>query len=97
MIKELSKRFTEVIEVLQYLSYEEYDKIPRDIIEYIMKHKDSNYAWKYDTSKELYEQNLPKETISILAYINIEFLVNDAQKKYLKKVYRLNDIASNIE
>lgn len=91
MNEELSKRFTEVYEVLKCMSKQEYDKIPSDIIEYIRNNKDNEYIWNIDKTKKLYEQNLNIDTVAILSYINMEYLVNEEQKLYLKELYLYND------
>ena len=94
---ELSKRLTEVDEILKYLPKESFNKIPLNILEYINKNKDNNYIWKFDEEKKLYEQNLNNDTIAILSYINAEYLVNPEQKKFLYNLYKFNAISCNTE
>ena len=88
---ELSNRFSEVYEILRYLSKDNFNKIPKEIIEYINENRNKEYVWNIDKKKKLYEQNLDENTIAILAYINMEYLVNKEQKQYLKKLYLYND------
>lgn len=88
---ELSKRFSEVYEILRYLSKDNFNKIPKEIIEYINENRNKKYVWNIDKKKKLYEQDLDENTIAILAYINMEYLVNEEQKQYLKKLYLYND------
>lgn len=90
-MKDYSKRLVEVEEILNYLPEEDKKKIPNNIIEYIKSNKDKKYIWKIDKSKKLYEQNLDKDTIAILSYINMEYLVNSGQKKFLNELYRKNN------
>jgi len=92
---ELTKRFTEVKEILKYLPEEYYIKIPKEIIQFIDEHQCKDYTWNIDTSKKIYEQNLDKNTIAILSFINMEYLVNPEQKEYLKKLYKTNDELNN--
>src|SRR5699024_9189781 len=61
------------------------------IIEYINENRNKEYVWNIDKNKKLYEQDLDENTIAILAYINMEYLVNKEQKQYLKKLYLYND------
>lgn len=89
---ELSNRFSEVYEILRYLSKDNFNKIPKEIIEYINENRNKEYIWNIDKSKKLYEHDLDENTIAILAYINMEYLVNKDQKQYLKKLYLHNDV-----
>lgn len=46
-----SKRLVEVDEVLNYLSEEDYLKIPSNVIKIIKDHKDESYIWKYEIGR----------------------------------------------
>lgn len=96
MNKELSKRFSEAYEILKYLPREYFCKIPSNVIKYISEHKDNKYIWHIDKTKKLYEQNLNVDTVAILSYINMEYLVNEQQQHYLKKLYLYNDNKFNL-
>lgn len=87
-----NKRLVEVDEVLSCLSEEELLKIPEDIRQAIKGNKDKEYVWKYDVSKELKDQNLNRDTIIILSYLNIEYLLNNEQKQLMKEIHRLNEL-----
>ena len=91
MDSEISKRFTEVYEILKYLPKTDFEKIPKNILNFIIENKDNNYTWKIDKTKKLYEQKLSNDTIAILSYINMEFIVTDEQKQYLKKLYAYHE------
>ena len=82
-----SKRLVEVDEILKYLSEEDYNKIPKSRIEAIKQNKDKTYTWNYDKTKKLKNQNLCDDTIAILSYINMKYIVNEAQKDLLKNLY----------
>lgn len=88
---DLGKRLVEVEEVLKYLSEEEKKKIPNKVFEFINKNKAKDYKWQIDKSKSLSEQELSDDTYAILAYISMEYLYNDEQKKLMKQIYDLND------
>lgn len=85
-----SKRLVEVDEVLKHLSEGYYKKIPEEIVEVIKQNKDKNYTWNYDTSKKLKDQDLSDDTIAILSYINMEFLLNNEQKDFVNRLHILN-------
>ena len=89
-MEEYSKRLTEVDEILNYLDFSFYNKIPKDIINVIKENKDKNYTWKYDKTKELKDQNVHKDTICILEYLNINYLLNEKQKEIMEKIHFSN-------
>lgn len=88
---DFSKRFVEVDEILKYLSEADYNKIPTNLINYIKNNKDNSYTWKYDTSKKLKDQNVSDDTIAILSYLNMEYLLNPEQQEFMRKLHYLND------
>lgn len=88
---EFEKCLVEVDEVLNHLSKEELNKIPEDVLKGIKKHKDKEYMWKYDESKQLEEQRFDRNTIVILSYINMEYLLSKEQKDLMEKLHELNE------
>ena len=86
---EYSKRLVEVDEILNHLSKDNYAKIPIDVINYIKANKDTNYFWRYDESKKLKNQNVHDDTIAILSYLNMEYLLNNQQKKFVERLHIL--------
>ena len=86
-----NKRLVEVDEILNYLSEEDLLKIPEEVRNTIKENKDKEYVWKYDVSKELKEQNLSRDTIILLSYLNMEYLLNEEQKKYMQQLHELNE------
>lgn len=88
---EYEKCLVEVDEVLNHLSKEELNKIPEDVLKVIKKHKDKEYMWKYDESKRLEEQMFGRNTIVILSYINMEYLLSKEQKDLMEKLHELNE------
>ena len=77
--------------MLNHLSKEELNKIPEDVLKNIKKHKDKEYMWKYDESKRLEEQTFDRNTIAILSYINMEYLLSKEQKDLMEKIHELNE------
>ena len=92
---EYEKRLVEVDEILNYLSKEDYNKIPKDYIEAIKQNKDNNYIWKYDKKKKLKDQDVSDDTIAILSYLNTKFLLNNEQKNYIYKLHEVNNVNSS--
>ena len=88
---EYTKSLVEVYEVIKYLEPKELEKIPDDVLDMINENKDKNYQWKYDEAKGLKEQNLSREAIVILSYLNMEYLLNEQQKRYMNELHRYNE------
>ena len=88
-MEDLNKRLVEVEYILKKLEDQYIKKIPREFWDYLEENKDKNYVFNYDDNKTLVEQKLSIDTISILTYINMEYLLDEEQKKemieYLRK------------
>ena len=69
-----NKRLVEVDEILKYLSEEDLMKIPEDIRQLVKENKDKEYTWQYDETKSLKDQNVSRDTIAFLSYLNMEYL-----------------------
>lgn len=91
MMKDYNKRLVEVDAILDYLSEEDFRKIPEEVIQVIKENKNQEYIWEYDETKDLKDQNLNRDTIAILSYLNTEYLLNEEQKKLMKQIYELNE------
>ena len=85
------KVLTEVYEILKHLSNENYTKIPNNVINLIKENKDENYIWRYDTAKSLTEQNISRDAVAVLSYINMEYLLNDRQRKFIENLHKQNE------
>lgn len=88
---DINKRLVEVDVILNHLSQENYQKIPKEIIQVIKKNMDKDYIWEYDKSKELEDQDVSRDTIAFLSYINMEYLLDEKQKEYMEKLYESNE------
>ena len=86
-----NKRLVEVDVILNHLSDSDYNKIPSEVIQAIRDNMDKEYTWEFDESKPLEEQEINRDTIAFLSYINMEYLLNDEQKKYMQKLHEINE------
>lgn len=86
-----NKRLVEVDEILNYLSEEDLEKIPDDIKQVIKDNKDKDYNWNYDKDKLLKEQDVSRDTIAILSYLNMEYLLNEKQKQFMEEIHKRNE------
>ena len=75
-----SDAYKEVLIVLNNLSQEDYEKIPRKYIEFLEANCNNNNEFKYDTSKNFDEQDLLDESKYILFGLFEKFGATDVQK-----------------
>ena len=85
------KVLTEVYEILKHLSSENLKKIPSNVINLIKDNMDENYIFNYDVSKSLQEQNISRDTVAVLSYINMEYLLNDKQREFIDNLHKQNE------
>lgn len=90
-MKEYNKKLVEVDEILKHLSQENYNKIPEEIKVAIAENRDKEYKWTYDDTKKLKEQDVSDDTIAILSYINMEYLLDEEQKKFVESLHEQNE------
>ena len=89
-MEDYPKRLVELYEVLKYMSKDDKSKLPQDLKDAIENGRDEEYVWSYDESKPLAEQDLHPDTVAMLTYINMEYILTDEQKENVK-----NALASN--
>lgn len=85
-MKDLNKRLVEVETILKKLDENYINKIPTEIWDFIEKNKDDKYTFFYDDNIELSNQNLNIDTIAILSYINMEYLLDEKSKKEVEEI-----------
>lgn len=61
-----SKAYTEVLEIINHFSEEEYKKIPKEKIDFFEENKDKDYNFKIDPNVNLAEQNISQNANAIL-------------------------------
>ena len=83
---EYANAYAEVLEILKYVSKEEYDKIPHSKIELFETNKNENYVFKYYPNKTLEEQKVSKRAKAIISILFRDYWASDLQReKILKK------------
>ena len=73
--------YTEVIEILKYVSIEDYNKIPRSKIELFKINANREYAFKYNSNRTLDEQSVSKIAKSIIAILFRDYWTTDIQRE----------------
>ena len=90
-INNYKKALVEVDAVLSCLDYNEYKKIPANIIDAIENNKDEEYMYEYDEELEYEDWSLMPETKAILYNIFKKYLATEEQRKYLQQKERLEN------
>lgn len=81
-----SKIYAEVLEVLKYISIEEYNKISKNFITYMEENCDENSTFLYNVALPFDRQNLSEDAKNLLAMIFRLFLITDDKKQELNKI-----------
>ena len=82
----------QVSEIINYLSPELKNKIPKKLLTYFEQNKSKNYNWNLDKTKSLKEQDLLENTKEILTMIYKEYLCDEKEKPEIEKVLIENEI-----
>lgn len=73
--------YSEVLEILKYISIEDYNKIPKNKIDLFKANSNNNYTFNYDPNKTLDEQNVSKIAKCIIAILFRDYWATEIQKE----------------
>ena len=75
------KVYSEVYAVLVALGVGYIDRIPNDFLEFLRNQQDLSYKPEIDDNKALNEQNISKETLAMIAMLELEYWCNSDEEK----------------
>lgn len=78
---EYANAYSEVLEILKYISKEDYEKIPNSKIELFEINHNKDYIFKYNPNKTLDEQNVSKTAKAIIAILFRDYWATEIQKE----------------
>lgn len=78
--------YNEVLEILKYISKEEYNKIPQNIIKTFKLNASSENNFRYNPNKTLQEQNVSETTRTIIAILFRDYWATNEQKEKIISV-----------
>ena len=78
---EYANAYSEVLEILKYISKEDYEKIPNSKIELFKTNHNKEYIFKYNPNKTLDEQNVSKTAKAIIAILFRDYWATEIQKE----------------
>lgn len=84
--------YSEVYAIINLMSYNLRSKIPSNFIKLILSEKDDKYIPRIERDIPLEEQNLKKETISILAFLKLNCFCNEEEKKAFMTMLSENEL-----
>ena len=82
--------YVEVLEVLKHLPQEEYDKIPKEKIEYYEKYQDPNYFYQFDEYLPIEEQRISKKAKAIIITLFRDYFATQIQQQKLNVILQEN-------
>lgn len=85
-----AKAYTEVLEIINHFSEDEYKKIPKEKIDFYEKHKDRKYDFKINPNIDLAEQNISRKANAILVSLFRYYFATAKQKEILKNLLQQN-------
>ena len=83
-VNSYSQNYVEVLEILKHIHLDEYNKIPKNIIEYYEKNCDKSYVYEYDPNK------ISKKTLAILTNLYIDYIADDREKNLINQIIKIN-------
>ena len=81
------KAYVEILEILKYIPMREYNKIPKERIEFFEKNKDKNYQYKYDVKNPV----TLKKTDAIVVDLYNRYFADNIEKEQIKEILKLNE------
>ena len=77
--------YTEVLDILKYISKEDYEKIPKSKIKVFEENCNKNYSFTYDENKTLDEQNVSEIAKVIIAILFRDYWATKEQRYVIIK------------
>lgn len=84
--------YAEIDSFIDLLDEYNKNKIPEKLREYFKNEKDKKYIKKINPNQSIQSQNLKKETLALIAMLNLQYWCeNEDEKERLKKIYAQNE------
>ena len=75
------KAYSEVYEIINLLEEEYSERIPKKVLEFFDETRDKEYKPTIDVNKPLNEQNLQRDTMIILAILDLNYWCDSEEEK----------------
>lgn len=84
--QEYMNAYSEVLEILQHISLEEFNKIPKEMIDTFKKNANTEYRFEYNPNKTLKQQNVSKKARYIIAILFRDYWATPFQKERIEEM-----------
>lgn len=85
MERTYEKSLTEVYKVIEYLEYEEYNKIPKKFLKHLYEEMNKDYYFEIVVNEDFINNEMSNEAKEILAVIYRDYLVTKEERVKLLK------------
>lgn len=83
--REQAIAYKEVMEVLNHMSEEDINKIPKEVLKYYEENQDTSYYFFIDSDKSFVEQNLSDKAKIVLAILFRDYWASEEQREKIKR------------
>ena len=83
------KAYVEIYEMINFLTNEEREKIPKYFIDYICNNMDTNYTFHIDNLKGLLEQDYMIETKALIIRIYEKYFAPESETEFWNNYHRI--------
>lgn len=84
--------YSEVYSILNLLGKNYIAKLPKSLFTIIKEEKSSTYNPQYSENQSLIEQNIKRESLSMIALFHLNYWCNsDEEKEQLKQLFKSNE------
>lgn len=97
MGNELSKAYSEVYEILKYIPLEQYNKVPKEVINVFKTKRDKSYKVRINPALPLESQNLQRKTLILLSVLNLDYWCQEEEREEILNIYWQNEKARKNE
>ncbi len=80
-----ARAYSEVLEILNFIPMQEYEKISNEEINYLKNNSDKNYKFSFDVSIPFEQQKILPETRSIILVLYSKYFLNEKQNAKLEE------------
>ena len=92
-----AKAYTEVLEIISFFPKEEYNKIPKEKIDFYKKNMDKDYKFTINPEIDLAEQNVSKEASAIIVTLYRDYFATEEQREKIEDLIKLNEKKTEME
>ena len=97
MNNKYARAYKEVLEIIKYFPKEEYNKIPKEKIDFFNQNMDKDYSFEINPNIDLSEQNISIEANATIVALYMDYFATEEQKEKIIKILKQNEIKEEAE